>query len=359
MLRAGPRVGKRYRPNILEFVATTDGGRETVNMISRIVLIGALMSFFHPVLAANAQSLLKIRVGSPAPSAVVAPIWIPQEAGIYAKYGLDTEIIFFNSGGLSLRTLIAGEVPITMSGGSDIIPAVLSGGPVFLISSYAERIPLTLVTSPAIKSVNQLRNKKLAISRFGSNTDVAMRYLISKAGMDPTKDVTFVQVGGQSARFAALKNGSVDATVIGPPSTLIARKLNLNLLVNLAASDLEFLYAGIATTKSYLSARPDVVERYLKAFVEGVHFAKTNKEKTIKYMSKHLKGAAEELEESYNEMILKVIKVDPTISESATRAVLEQVADRMPEAKNAKPGDFVNTAVIDKLKSEKFLARLR
>jgi len=328
-------------------------------MMFRIVLIGALIFLVRPASNVAAQNLLKIRVGSPAPSAVVAPIWIPQQAGIFAKYGLDTEVIFFNSGGLSLTTLIAGEVPITMSGGSDIIPAVLNGGPVFLISSYAERIPLTLVTSSTIKSVNQLKNKKLAISRFGSNTDVAMRYIVSKAGMDPTKDVTFVQVGGQSARFAALQSGSVDATVIGPPSTLIARKLNLNLLVNLAASDLEFLYAGLATTKSYLNARPDVVERYLKAFVEGVHFAKTNKERTIKYMSKHLKGSAEELEESYREMILKVIKVDPTISTSATRAVLEQVSTRMPEAKNAKPEDFVDNAIINRLKEERFLARLR
>jgi NitT/TauT family transport system substrate-binding protein len=183
---------------------------------------------------------MKIRIGSPAPSAVVAPIWIPKESGIYAKYGLDPEVIFFNSGGLSLVTLIAGEVPIALSGASDIVPAVLSGGPVFLVSSYAERIPLTLVGAAGIKTVSGLKNKKVAISRFGSNTDVAVRYLITQAGMDPQRDVTIVQVGGQSSRFAALTNGSVDATVIGPPSTLIARKLNLNLLVNLANTDLEF-----------------------------------------------------------------------------------------------------------------------
>jgi NitT/TauT family transport system substrate-binding protein len=302
---------------------------------------------------------MKIRIASPAPSAVVAPIWIPKEAGIYAKYGLDPELIFFNSGGLSLVTLIAGEVPIALSGGSDIIPAVLSGGPVFLVSSYAERIPLTLVTTSGIKSVSALKNKKVAISRFGSNTDVAMRYLISKAGMDPQKDVTLVQVGGQSSRFAALTNGSVDATVIGPPSTLIARKLNLNLLVNLASTDLEFQYAGLATSKAYLRNRPDVVERFVKAFVEGIHFAKQNKERSMKYMAKHLQGSAEELEESYNEMILKVVKVDPSISERGIQAVLEQTANRIPEAKNAKPGDFVNTEIINKLKRDGFIARLR
>jgi NitT/TauT family transport system substrate-binding protein len=290
---------------------------------------------------------------------VVAPIWIPKEAGIYSKYGLDPEIVFFNSGGLSLITLIAGEVPITLSGGSDIVPAVLSGGPVFLISSYAERIPLTLVTSREIKTVGALKNKKIAISRFGSNTDVAVRYLISQAGMDPQKDVTIVQVGGQSSRFAALKNGSVDATVIGPPSTLIARRLNLNLLVNLASTDLEFQYAGIATTKSYLSSRPDVVERFVKAFVEGIHFAKNNKETAIKYMAKHLQGSPEELEESYNEMILKVVKVDPSISPRGVKAVLTQTANRLPEAKNAKPEDFVNLDIVTKLKREGFIASLK
>jgi NitT/TauT family transport system substrate-binding protein len=302
---------------------------------------------------------MKIRIGSPAPSAVVAPIWIPKESGIYAKYGLDPEVIFFNSGGLSLVTLIAGEVPIALSGASDIVPAVLSGGPVFLVSSYAERIPLTLVGAAGIKTVSGLKNKKVAISRFGSNTDVAVRYLITQAGMDPQRDVTIVQVGGQSSRFAALTNGSVDATVIGPPSTLIARKLNLNLLVNLANTDLEFQYAGLATTKAYLKNRPDVVERFVKAFAEGIYFAKNNKERSMKYMAKHLQGSAEELEESYNEMILKVVKVDPSVSERGIKAVLEQIAIRIPEAKNAKPDDFVNTEIINKLRRDGFVASLK
>lgn len=328
-------------------------------MSYRLAIVFCLVLGFCFASSLDAQNLIKLRVGSPAPSAVVAPIWVPKESGIYAKYGLDPEVIFFNSGGLSLITLIAGEVPIALSGGSDIVPAVLSGGPVHLVSSYAERIPLTLVTAAGIKTVSDLKNKKVAISRFGSNTDIAVRYLISKAGMDPQKDITIVQVGSQSSRFAALTNGSVDATVIGPPSTLIARKLNLNLLENLANTDLEFQYAGLATTKSYLKSRPDVVERFVKAFVEGIHFAKRNKERSMKYMAKYLQGSAEELEESYNEMILKVVKVDPAISERGIKAVIEQTASRIPEAKNAKPEDFVNTEIINKLKKDGFVASLK
>ncbi len=328
-------------------------------IVSRLVSVASLVVSLCHVPSAEAQNLLKIRIASPAPSAVVAPVWIPKDAGIYAKYGLDPEIIFFNSGGLSLVTLIAGEVSIALSSGSDIVPAVLSGAPVFLISSYAEKIPLTLVTSPEIRTVGALKNKKIAISRFGSNTDVAVRYLISHAGMDPQKDVTILQVGDQSSRFAALKNGSVDATVIGPPSTLIARKLNLNLLVNLASTDLEFQYAGLATTKSYLSSRPDIVERFVKAFVEGIHFAKKNKERALKYMAKHLQGSVEELEESYDEMVLKVVKVDPSISERGMKAVLAQTALRIPGAKNAKTEDFINLEIINKLKRENFIAGLK
>jgi ABC-type nitrate/sulfonate/bicarbonate transport system substrate-binding protein len=328
-------------------------------VIYRLASVFSLVLFFCRTPPIAAQNLMKIRIGSPAPSAVVAPIWIPKESGIYAKYGLDPEVIFFNSGGLSLITLIAGEVPIALSGGSDIVPAVLSGGPVVLVSSYAERIPLTLVTAAGIKTVSDLKNKKVAISRFGSNTDVAVRYLISQAGMDAQRDVTIVQVGGQSSRFAALTNGSVDATVIGPPSTLIARKLNLNSLVNLANTDLEFQYAGLATTKSYLKNRPDVVERFVKAFVEGIHFAKRNKERAMKYMAKHLQGSADELEESYNEMILKVVKVDPSISERGIKAVIEQTANRIPEAKNVKPDDLVNTEIINKLRRDGFTASLK
>lgn len=133
----------------------------------------------------------------------------------------------------------------------------------------------------------------------------------------------------------------------------------MNLLVNLASTDLVFQYAGLATTKSYLSSRPDVVERFVKAFVEGIHFAKKNKERAMKYMAKHLQGSAEELEESYNEMILKVVKVDPSISERGVKAVLAQTANRIPEAKNAKPEDFMNLEIINKLKREGFIASLK
>ena len=328
-------------------------------MPTKILQVLIVICLLFAGLPLQAQGLTKIRLGAPAPSAVVAPIWIPKEAGIYAKYGFDPEVIFFNSGGLALRATLAGDVPVTIGSGSDIVPAVLSGAKAFLVSSYVEKIPLTLVAASEIKQVSQLRGKRVAISRFGSNSDVAMRYVVAKAGLDPQRDVTFLQVGGQSERFAALKSGAVHAALLAPPITLIAQRLNLNVLVDLADTDLEYMYAGIATTKTYLDSHPDSVEKLVKAFVEGVHFAKTNKEAAKRIMAKYVKGSASELEESYQAIIQKVFKVDPTMSLSATQAALTQVAERVPEAKSARPEDFVNTQITNKLKQEKFVANLR
>jgi len=140
----------------------------------------------------------------------------------------------------------------------------------------------------------------LAISTFGSTTDFAARYFLEKAGLTAGKDVTVLQSGGQSTRLAALKQGAVDATLLGAPTLLVAKQFGLHILGDLVDMGFHYDFGSIATTRSFINSNRDAVRRFVRAYVEGVHYFKTHAEESKKIMARYLReNEPAVLEETY------------------------------------------------------------
>src|SRR3990172_1996227 len=300
---------------------------------------------------AQAQ-LTQLNVGYSAISADQLPAWVAKEAGIFSRNGLDVDLIFFSGGTTSILALVSGDVPITQVSGPGLINGVWEGSDGFFIAAGMTSLNYVLRGKPGLKTAEQLKGGTVAISRFGSATDSIARFALKKIGLTPGKDVTIVQVGSGPARLGAALTGKVSAAVINPPSSFLAERRGLAVVADVAQMGLVFQHTGAATTKRFIREHQDVVRRYVKSHVEAVHRIWTDKEATVKALGKYMGGGVERdiLEKSRDNILTEALlpkKQYPTLE--GLKTVLEDVGERDPRAKTAKPEQFVDFSFIKEL----------
>jgi len=244
----------------------------------------------------------KIRVATGGLAASSAALWSALETKALQKYGLEAEYIIIDNGTVSGQALLAGELQYLVSTGALAITANLKGGDLTVIGGIINFIPFQLIGRPEIKTAEDLRGKKVAISRFGSASDFAAREGLKKLRLDPAKDVAILQVGGQSARYAALTQNSVQAAVFNEPlSTLTVKKQKMTLLADLANMDLPFPNTDYLVRREYLQTHRSQVVNFMKAILEGMRALKANRTFGIQTIQKYLKmNNAEEAAIAYD-----------------------------------------------------------
>lgn len=170
----------------------------------------------------------------------------------------------------------------------------------FGISNF---MPFKLFVNPAIKTPKELKGRKLAVSRFGAQSDFLTRYAISKLGLDPSKDVTILQIGSTPARYAALKSGSVDGTIMWFPVTLIATNEGYRMLADLNDIITDWPYLGYYAMARVLNTQRDKVMRYLKAHVKALQWLRDNPKAGVKVLIEDVKIAPAYAEAGYKEFM--------------------------------------------------------
>src|SRR5438094_7972979 len=187
-----------------------------------------------------------------------------------------------------------------MGGGTVAVSSGLAGGDLISIASIGSRFAYALVALTEIKSVEQLKGRKHAISRFGSVSDLGSRLIFQRYGLVPDKDITFLQIGGTSTGLAALNARTVESTILTPEFFILAKKAGFAILVDPAQYQIDFPQLDVITSRAFAKSRPDIVTRYLRAIVEGIHVLKKYRVASIRAMSKYLRiQDREALEETY------------------------------------------------------------
>lgn len=306
-----------------------------------------------------AAQLRKLNIAYTATSPYQAALIIAEQTGIFKKHGLDPSLILTAGGSLGFQAMMGGDVAMVLADGSAAVTSNLAGADVVIIASLLNTFPYSLISLPELKKVNQLVGGKVAISRFGSATDVSVRMSLVKVGLNPDKDVTIMQIGTQTQRFAALQSKNVQATIITPPFTLTARKLGYNTLIDMAQLNIPFELTALLTRKSFIKAQRDTVASVVTALADAVHFYKREKETTIKILSKYLQTTDRDaLEETYKEIALKVLPEKPYPTLPGIQTILDELAPKNPKAKNSKPEDFVDMSFVKKLDDDGYFERL-
>jgi len=226
------------------------------------------------------------------------------------------------------------------------------------IAVFINTLPYTLVASEKIKSAEQLKGKRFAVSRLGSVSDLSLRIALRNLGINPEKEAVILGIGDQTSRFAALRSGAVDATVISPPLTITARQLKFNLVTSFQEAGIKWAYNSIDITGDYGRGNHEAVVNFLRGFVEGMAFIRKNKEESLAVLSKWMRlNDRESLEETYD-FLLKILPKKPYATDDGIQANLDAISSRNPKAKKFKPQDFTDMQYLREIDQSGFIDKV-
>jgi ABC-type nitrate/sulfonate/bicarbonate transport system substrate-binding protein len=263
----------------------------------------------------------------------VAPLYLGQEAGIFKKQGLNLELIFIPGGSLSLQALIGKSLDLLMTGGPPVVNASLQGAKIKIIAGVTNLLPYTFVVISGIRSTEQVKGKKIGISRFGSNTDYVVRLALNHFSLTPN-DVQIIQVGGSQARLVALQSGAIQATVLSPEEALVAQKLGFGVLLDFIEKGIEFPHVNFVAREDYLETQPQTVRAFMRAYVEAVRYYKTHRAEAVKKIMALSKLPERQMAEVVYEGSLRATPDDGKPTLRGMEVVLDAAAKENPKAKS-------------------------
>jgi NitT/TauT family transport system substrate-binding protein len=324
------------------------------------LLLSLLLELMSFVRSADAQAPLeKIRLAYSAIGGSQASFWIPYEAGIFRKHGLDVELLYVAGGGRAAQVVQSGEVPIGVFTGGAVINANLAGGDLVVIASSMNVMTFVVMARPEIKRPEDLKGKKIGVSRFGSATDFGLRYVEEKWPVKRQRDFAVIQVGGVSDVYNALRAGALDAAVINAELAILARREGFRELADIAKMGINFPTSSVITTRSFIKRNENTVRKFMRGFVEGVHFAKTQRGPAIRIMQKYLRSSdASMFDELYEMYVVRNIPRIPWPSPESLKTVLDQMMETDPRVANLNPEQFIDARFFQELDKEGFIQKL-
>ena len=284
---------------------------------------------------------------------------VAYEKGFFKKNGLDVELVYIEAGSQAVGALLSGDVAFAQMAGSSVIQSRLQDKDVAIIAGFLNTMDYQLMVQNGIAGPEQLKGKTMAVSRFGSSSDFATRYALNKYGLAPEKDVAIVEIGSQPARFAALEAGKIQGAMVTVPLTLKAKKLGFHPLADLQMLGLEYQHTALVTSRALIKARPEVVRSALRAFVEAIHYYKTNRQEALSILAKYLKESdPAALEETYNAIGLALLPEKPYPTLRGIQIMLREIAAKDRKAEGVAPEQFVDASFVKELDSSGYIDRL-
>lgn len=309
-----------------------------------------------PLALLNAQEkkVERLRTGGGSASAAQMSIWFAKEGNYYEKHGLAVEVISIPGSSLALQVMLSGEMPIIQAGGAGPVQANLSGTDTVIVATISKKFNWWIFGLPSITRMEDLKGKIFGVTRYGTQSDLASRIALRRAGLDPERDVTIVQTGGPSETIGAMVSGKVHAAAISPPATLQARKVKLRDLADLTKLDVEYHVNGVVTTRRFIKSNEDTVRRFLRAYIEGAARGSKDKAFAMKTMGKYFRTEDKEvLEETYEATIKNVFNFPPY--PTGVPALLQEIEKQYPKARGAKPEEFVDAHFVRELDQSGFI----
>ena len=279
--------------------------------------IFALITSF--LFCAQASAADKIRVSVTNYNMSYLAAGVAAKRGFFKEEGLDVEIVRMNAN-VAMSSLISGDVDYTMIFAS-VIRAAMRGIPLKVIAVLIDSPPYAFIARPEITAMKALKGKTVGIGVYGSSNDIIARMMLERSGIDPDKETKLVAFGSDAARFAALKEGLVEAAIIAPPADAQARKVGLNVLAR--ANDLfKFPHIGLGTTNKKLTENPQEITRVIRAFIKANRFVRDHRQEAINVLADWGRTQKEDAIASYDST-WQVFSPDGTMPDDGMRLVLD------------------------------------
>lgn len=316
-----------------------------IHSIQGIAAVLMLVALSRAVPVRAAAELTTIRIAHNGFSSEM-PVYLGKDAGIFLKYGFNVEPIFILGGSTTIQALIGKSLDLLMGGATPMLSAVINGAQLKIIGGMNNRIPFALLAQPEIKSGAQLKGKKIGITRFGSNTDFIARLAAQEFGLNPKSDITIVQAGAPESRLLALKTRTVDATLFNIEQAVVAKKMGYNVLVNFLEKDIDYTHIAIIARDETIKSQPEMLRRFMRAYIESIRYFKTHKEEAIKKSMQLQKLTDREAIETGYLNNVKALPDDGRPTVKGTQLVIDAAVLEDPRAKNYTPQQLMDLSFL-------------
>jgi NitT/TauT family transport system substrate-binding protein len=306
---------------------------------------------------APAPRALKMTLGTI--SATNAPVVVARSAGFAARRGLEVELVAARSASEAMAAVVSRDAPIGAMGGAAVINAGAAGADVVSVALQQSRLTQQLLVRPEIRTVADLRGKRIGVADVGGSTDLAAQYLLDKAGLRRAEDVAIAALGSANERVGGLEAGAVQGAMLTEPFAAAARKAGYQVLFDFGEEDYELPSSSVTTTRSYLESDPESVRAFVAAVVDSIHYIKTDREGTMAIMGEFLQQDDREvLEAIYREASGSAMPEAPYPSVRAFANGLEQIATQNPTVRQVRPEDLVEDRFVRELDQSGYIRAL-
>ena len=322
-----------------------------------IIPVLGMLLVLMPGASHGVESPTNLKVGYLSIAAGHSVLWVTKGAGLFEKNGLNVETIYAPSSALT-QAMLARDIPLGITGPVSPLEANLKGADFVVLGTLRKTPTLVYLAShKKITSVQQLRGKKLGVGRFGSATDKVLVMTLKKVGIEPS-EVTLLQLGNSALRMIALQQQGIDATILTVEDGLTAKRLGLNVLLDIRQLGIEYPTNEIITTRKFVEQNERTIRGFMKSMVEGIHFYKTQKNRSMEIMKKYIRVGEPEVIEVGYDFTAKETQRKPYASLTGMRVAIDDLATTNPAAVKMKPEQFVDSRFVVELDQSGFIDSL-
>jgi NitT/TauT family transport system substrate-binding protein len=285
--------------------------------------------------ATPAPELIKIKAsyGNVTP-ANIAP-FLAKELGIFAKHGLDVDLLLIDGGAPSAAALISGQVQFANFGGTETMSGVAGGAEIAAVALFVPVTPWQLLAKTDYKTPDDLRGKTVGVASKGGSSEVAADLSLQRLKLDPNKDVTKTALGSVANLTKAMLGGAVYAGPGHPPDTVLLLKSGFKVIVDLAAEKIPATDNCTIVRKSYMASNRQTVQAYIDSEIEAIAMAKKDKPTTVKALGKLLNlDDQEALSQAYDFYVTQIMPIYPHVTADTFNYTKEALVATNPAVKN-------------------------
>ena len=288
-----------------------------------------------------------VRGAFPSPSIQILPMMVGAERGFYKREGLDMELIFVRGASTAVQALLANQIQFIFSVGPQM-PAVWEGNDIMLLAQQVGRPTFSLVVTPDIQKIADLKGKKIGVT-FGGSTAAGTKALLELNKINSDKDVEYISLPGNEPKIAAMKQGIISAALLAPPADYLAMKAGMKRLLSLADVFKDTAFTGLAATARTIKENPQMVKRMVRAIVRSVIHTRDNPEDALQVAMKRLGMERDAAQDAY-QMIREALVPVPT--EKGVELMAQWQAIALNTKPKRKPSEYMDLRFVNEVMAE-------
>jgi ABC-type nitrate/sulfonate/bicarbonate transport system substrate-binding protein len=285
------------------------------------------------------------------------PLHAAAQQGMFDKHGVNVDLVF-TTGPQAVQSLIAREVDVAYVDLAQLVRVGLAGADAVMLAATTNTLLFKLIAVPTIQRPEDLKGKRLGITRLGTTSDFAARYMLGRVGLAPDDDVALVQTGGSPELFQALVAGAIDAGLANEPFVMQARKQGYSVPYDFVTLGLEMPQNGIGTLRGVVAERPEAFRRFIAGLVDGIAWTKQNRAEALQVLGRYTQTEdLEILNATYDEHAPRFPPA-PHVTEAGVRTVFDSLRDSEPRVADLPPATFIDDRFVRELEDSGYVRHL-